>query len=217
MTPLWADEVASGQVIWPLRFRFQVLRLLPRDQWATRSVSLQGIVTSYQQGFQAISESQLKAILARIHEVFGGDTIDDFITGPTIAPSVQAMSSKPPASPGIAFHRDLQAWVAEIGKLQAFYAQTEYPVPLTDGTMNIDDVWKREAGGVPTMRSKSSFQGSSNEQSFGSRRHTISGTPAPASWFPKARSPASRKLPPVTVSIFPRAWASCPRRKSSSS
>jgi len=150
LKPLWPDELASGTVVWPLRFRFQVLKLLPRDQWATRAVSLEGTGAPCRKGFQVISEKQLKAILAKTQEVFGGSTIEDFVEGPTITPLPESARPQQPLSAGTTLHRNLQAYVAEIGKLQAFYTQTEYPVPLTDGTMNIDVVWKREAGGVPT-------------------------------------------------------------------
>ena len=48
-------------------------------------------------------------------------------------------------------HKELQNQIAEIGKLQFYYTEAEYPVELPGEKKNLDVVWKREIDGVPTF------------------------------------------------------------------
>lgn len=48
-------------------------------------------------------------------------------------------------------HKELQEAVAEIGKLQFYYTELEYPIELPGERKNLDVVWKREISGVPTF------------------------------------------------------------------
>ncbi len=45
----------------------------------------------------------------------------------------------------------MQQKIAEIGKLQFYHTQLEYPVELPNEDKNLDVVWKREIAGVPTF------------------------------------------------------------------
>ena len=48
-------------------------------------------------------------------------------------------------------HRELQDQIAEIGKLQFYHTELEYPIDLVGEKKNLDVVWKREIDGVPTF------------------------------------------------------------------
>jgi hypothetical protein len=51
----------------------------------------------------------------------------------------------------VSYHRRLKELVAEVGRLQRFHSQLEFPIPLEGRGRSLDVVWKRQARGVPTF------------------------------------------------------------------
>jgi len=57
-------------------------------------------------------------------------------------------------------HRNLQEAIAEIGKLQFYHTELEFPLELPGEDKNLDEVWKREITGVPTFAFEVELSGS---------------------------------------------------------
>ncbi|MBI2867545.1 MAG: hypothetical protein HYX97_04340 [Chloroflexi bacterium] len=54
--PLWPQEIETGQVLWPLRFEFDIEYALPREQWQKERAATDAIRTLARGGFQAIED-----------------------------------------------------------------------------------------------------------------------------------------------------------------
>ena len=122
--PLWPDEIARGKVIWPLRFEFNVEYCLPPDEWKTRMVTSDVLKLKAGRGFQL-----LKADLA--HQVVS-----------QILPVSEFEQAKRPLS----LHEELKQKLIEIGKLQGYIAEPEYPFDIG----KLDVVWRKVERSVPT-------------------------------------------------------------------
>ena len=140
--PLWPDEVTQHKVIWPLRFEFDVDFRLPRDRWASERVVSKELWP--RAGFQLLSEDLGVELVSSLGT--GGyapveeklPVVSD-ITGEYVG--VPEGEVKPLRS-----HDDIQEILVEIGKLQGYVAESEYPC---DGG-RLDVVWRRLERSVPT-------------------------------------------------------------------
>lgn len=141
---VWPQEQQKQQVIWPLRFRIQLLKLLPRELWEDKRININDFGLNWQRGFQRLTEEQAAILSARSEGLFGVE-LD---TGATIVGESNGPEEAPPvASP----HRKMQEIIAEIGKLQHYHTELEYPIELPGQSKNLDVVWKREVAGSPTF------------------------------------------------------------------
>lgn len=143
-TPLWPEELAKRQVIWPLRFRLEIVRILPVDRWTDYAVSIHDFGLFLQKGFQRLSRQQHQTLLQRFG-AWGKPTLGRFDSGATLWAPVSDSREEH----RISLHRDLQELIAETGRLQHYHSQTEFP--LGDGSEVLDVVWKREVTGAPTI------------------------------------------------------------------
>ncbi len=126
--PLWPPEVQSNSVIWPLRFEFEILDLVDTAAWRLARIKLQE-VSSYrlQSGFIEIPLD----LSAKLSTKFA-DTI--------LQEPAQAKS------PALTSHDDIQRVLVEIGSLQRFIAEKEYPMEKE----RLDVVWRKVIKSVPT-------------------------------------------------------------------
>ncbi len=79
--------------------------------------------------------------------------IGDFAKGATILRiplSFEDTGSKGEEDKFLQDHNEIQRLLAEAGKLQHFFSETEYKLPVADEDKRLDVVWKREFNGVPT-------------------------------------------------------------------
>lgn len=120
--PLWSEEVDKNEIIWPLRFEFNVDYCLPPDRWETDKV------TSELLRFRAgLSFRQLDASLAQeVVSKFKERHVEDL---------------EEPVS-----HKEVKQKLIEIGKLQNYIAEGEYPFELG----RLDVVWRKLERAVPT-------------------------------------------------------------------
>ncbi len=152
---VWYEELINNKVIWPLRFRIQPLKLLPNQRWINDKIEINDFGLNLQIGFQLLNDQQVNILIQRSKTVFGFNNLKELLTGPSIIPydkipqNGTALEIQEPKQ--INTHREIQNMIAEIGKLQAYYTQTEYPINLPDEKKNLDVVWKREINGVPTL------------------------------------------------------------------
>jgi hypothetical protein len=154
-TFIWAEEFAKKEVIWPLRFRIHALKILPNSLWRKNRIKINDFNLFWQSGFHALKHEYVIELENRSKMVFGIIDKNNIFSGSSIAESefvaeetekydVKIVQSNKP-------HRDLQEQIAEIGKLQYYYTEFEYPIELPKERKNIDVVWKREMSGVPTF------------------------------------------------------------------
>ena len=164
---IWADEQTAKKVIWPHRFRIQVLKVIDVNQWKTDKIDIRDFGLFWQNGFQPLSAEHTSKLMQRFQGTFGLATDTNVFTGATIASHGVARERQdpypvPPES-GVRSdltHRGLQEAIAEIGKLQFYHSQLEYPIELPGEERNLDAVWKREINGVPTFAFEVELSGS---------------------------------------------------------
>ncbi|MEM5861294.1 MAG: EVE domain-containing protein [Candidatus Aenigmatarchaeota archaeon] len=158
---VWEDELKRKEVIWPLRFRIQVLKVLPKDNWKTNAIKIDDLGIFLRRGFQQLTEEDSAEISKRVKEVLKVDEKNIF-SGPTLilpkeTQRVRIVREMPQKTYKLEVekldlsHKKLQEMLAEIGKLQSYYTQIEYPINLQSEKMNLDVVWLREIDGVPTI------------------------------------------------------------------
>ncbi|PIP16406.1 MAG: hypothetical protein COX46_02445 [bacterium (Candidatus Ratteibacteria) CG23_combo_of_CG06-09_8_20_14_all_48_7] len=158
VTLTWKEEWVKKQVVWPLRFRIQVLKVLSYARWKDECVRINDFNLFWQRGLHLLSDMQGMEIFKRTKTVFAVADKGELFTSTTIVPLPVMVQEQPPlylsASEGANrpfTHKTLQETIAEIGKLQSYFTELEYSVDLPGGNKNLDVVWKREVEGVPTF------------------------------------------------------------------
>jgi len=140
--PLWPDEIKQRKVIWPLRFEFDVDFRLPQGKWASERLVSKELRP--RAGFQPLSEDVGGRLVSSLGT--GGyvpmeeelSVVSD-VTGEYVgAPKGEV---KPLRS-----HDDIKEVLVQLGKLQGFVAEAEYPC---DGG-RLDVVWRKLDRSVPT-------------------------------------------------------------------
>jgi len=144
-TPLWPDEKRTGRVIWPLRFRLEIVKLLPEERWRTSAIGISDFKLFMQKGFQPLSSQQHDELLRRFRERFGFLSTETLHQGSTIV-SPELVYDRA-ANASLSLHEQLQELVAEVGRLQHYHSQMGFPTE----NGRIDVVWKREINGAPTI------------------------------------------------------------------
>ena len=140
--PLWPDEVEQHKVIWPLRFEFDVNFRLPRDKWTSERLVSKELWP--RAGFQPLSED------------VGGRLVSSLGTGGYVPveeelPVVSDVTGEYVGAPEeevkpLRSHDDIKEVLVQLGKLQGFVAESEYPC---DGG-RLDVVWRKLDRSVPT-------------------------------------------------------------------
>ncbi len=120
--PLWSQEIKENRVIWPLRIEFNVEYCLPSDKWETDQLTSK--LLRYKAGVS----------FGRIEDSFGQEIISKFKAS-------QGIQIEEPVT-----HREIKEKLIEVGKLQNFIAEDEYPFDLG----RLDVVWRRVERSVPT-------------------------------------------------------------------
>jgi len=152
---VWKEEFEKKEVIWPLRFRIHVLKVLPRRDWGKKRIKINDFNLFWQLGFQPLKPEYIIELSNRASKVFGIINKESVFFGPTITQPLLVKEKQAVYTPEekqvIISHRELQEQIAEIGKLQFYYTELEYPIELPNEKKNLDVVWKREISGVPTF------------------------------------------------------------------
>lgn len=141
-TPLWPDEIRKREVVWPLRFEFDITYCLPQSEWANKKVTSKELFP--RAGFQPISEKNAIKLITAFREEnpslinVVGTKISEPISTYIIEPQTQGSS--------IVTHNQAKKALVEIGSLQKFICQEEYPFDAG----KLDVVWRRVEKSVPT-------------------------------------------------------------------
>ncbi|MCJ7777019.1 MAG: EVE domain-containing protein [Sedimentisphaerales bacterium] len=134
--PLWPEEVARNEVLWPLRFEFDIEYCLPQSLWRIRKYTTQDLQLITRMVFQCFSVHEVDA--ARI--ALGIRPIQDTVHAKQLPPSSTTEER-------ILNHTDLKSYLSEIGRIQGYVTDKEYPL---NGTY-LDVVWRRVERSVPTF------------------------------------------------------------------
>ena len=120
--PLWPEEIAKGAVIWPLRFEITVGYCLPPDKWETEKITSEVLRFKAGLSFRKLEPQLGLEVISRFKE------------------NREEETDEPSA------HQELKHQLVEIGSLQNYIAEDEYPFDLG----RLDVVWRRVKQSVPT-------------------------------------------------------------------
>jgi len=136
--PLWPEEIKTKKVIWPYRFEFSIEFVLPKSEWKTKKVSLEGLKLSINAGLNPVKNlNDLKLLFKRMDEAW--DTkLFRLIEGFT-------EESKPKK---VNLHEEIKEKLMELGEIEGYIVEKEYR--LSDINERLDVIWKRMRYGNPT-------------------------------------------------------------------
>ena len=141
--PLWPQEMEEKRVIWPLRFELDVEKCLPYDEWTKSRITSEDLKKRTRSGFQLLNESIAKWLISQLQSI----QPIDYIQKLTEPDKVGVAESE---TPYISSHNEVKLKLVEIGKIQGFCADSEYPIKIGSQTSRLDAVWRRLAYSVPT-------------------------------------------------------------------
>ncbi|MEM3637972.1 MAG: hypothetical protein QXX17_00065 [Conexivisphaerales archaeon] len=121
--PLWPEETRKRKVIWPNRFEFDPIYLVPEEYWKEQAVKDDKLKVLARSGFQPLDTDIAEEIVNQF--------------GPQKGKGQVVEKGK---------HDQIIEKIVQIGKMQRFIADKEYPM---DGT-RLDVVWRRVEEGSPT-------------------------------------------------------------------
>jgi hypothetical protein len=115
--PLWDDEIREGRVKWPLRFEFDIDFILPQNTWNDEKISIPG-GGSFRQPLILKNWEDVKPLIQALNPNISMDSLNE-ISIPEMPVKAEIVSPK---------HEDIKNLLLEIGKLQAYVANAEYPM-----------------------------------------------------------------------------------------
>ncbi len=143
--PLWPDELKEHHVIWPLRLEFDIEFCLPLEKWASEKIALKGLWP--RSGFQLLDQNNGKLLVSGMGttQYVLKDIESSRISEPSIeyTGKIETIEKTEKVSDS---HDQIKETLIQIGKLQNYIAEAEYPFDLG----RIDVVWRRVTNSVPT-------------------------------------------------------------------
>lgn len=137
--PLWPDEIAAGKVLYPYRFEFRIDYALEQNRWKTDRIKIPLTIQEMRRGINLL----LDRTVDKLYEAFAQEFRHLIATPERIEPpSVDVVKGEP--SPR--HHAQLQETVFQIGRLNRFISEKEYPME----NERLDVVWRRVEKSVPT-------------------------------------------------------------------
>jgi len=133
--PLWPEEIRRKEVIWPLRFEFDVEYCLPPHLWSTHKYTAHDLQLITRMVFQCYPIEEVNA--ARV--ALGLTPVKEVVSVPLVELSTSSGA-------GVVTHNDVITDLAEIGRIQGYIPDKEYKIEST----RLDVVWRRVERSVPT-------------------------------------------------------------------
>jgi len=134
--PLWPEEIRKNEVIWPLRFEFDVEYCLPPSLWKSQSYTSQDLQLITRMVFQCYPIEEVNAAKVAL----GLKPVTEI----TRTVSDETVSTD---DVGKVNHDELKSNLCEIGRIQDYIADEEYRLEST----YLDVVWRRVERSVPTF------------------------------------------------------------------
>lgn len=140
--PLWPEEIERNEVIWPLRFDFNITSCLPLEEWKSRKLISESIWP--RAGFQFLSETIGQDLVSKLENTQYDTPLQKT---PVVSEGhIQFISKHDKSKTAIPSHDELQRKLVEIGSIQGYLTQKEYPFDIG----RLDVVWRRVLNSVPT-------------------------------------------------------------------
>lgn len=136
--PLWPDEVRVNRVIYPYRWEFEVVFILPKPEWRERKIVIRDLPIGIQAGLNPTrNKDAILELVSRMKQSWGIDVIEE--------PMSQFMEKTlKKETPNL--HEKIKNLLLDLGKLNGYVTDKEY---VLDG-QRVDVVWKRIEKGAPT-------------------------------------------------------------------
>lgn len=67
---IWNEELIKKEVIWPLRFRIQVLKLISKENWKNSSIKINDFNIVWQRVFQLLKDEHVIELIKRFEKGF---------------------------------------------------------------------------------------------------------------------------------------------------
>jgi len=148
-SPLWKEEVEKGEVIWELRFEFDVVMLLPLEYWHDAGVSGRDHGLPLMAGLSAVAPEKAMPALEELGNrlaVVSGEPEAEADEDLMLRDPRTAALEPVPAGDEPSLHDHTQELVYEIGRIQRLFPEKEYAFERT----RFDVVWRRIPRSVPT-------------------------------------------------------------------
>jgi len=143
-SPLWPAERARNEVIWPLRFEFDVLACLPPSAWEKGKVGKDELKSAVRSGFQTLAPNLAEQFMKELPVSVPTALVLSQPLG------LRAKFGRQPLAPIPVevgnLHDHTQNILAEIGRMQKYVADTEFPIE----SRRLDVVWRRVQRSVPS-------------------------------------------------------------------
>lgn len=138
--PLWPDEIRESKVIYPYRWQFQSIYVLPKSDWRTRRIPLGGEINiGYRAGLNPVRNKTSIALLNnKIKEQWKVEVIEE----PISEFLNEAIKKKMPNQ-----HEQAKELLISLGKINGFLVEDEYRM---DGK-RLDVIWKKIEKGSPAF------------------------------------------------------------------
>jgi hypothetical protein len=144
-SPLWPEERSRNEIIWPLRFEFDVMSCLPPAVWQDQRVSSEDLKGRVRSGLQEVEMHLAEELLRGLPATKPSDLVLAQPVGVRAHPPRLAHEIMPEPSGDL--HGRAQGLLVEIGKLQRYVADSEYPIE----NRRLDVVWRRVQRSVPSF------------------------------------------------------------------
>lgn len=142
-SPRWPEELDRNEVIWPLRFEFDVLSAIPPALWKERRIFREDLKIRARAGFQSlereIAEELMRALPGTLPQELTLPSPQTVLAAPAQVPSAGTVPSSDP-------HAHAQRLLVEIGRMQKFLAEPEFPLE----NRRLDVAWRRVQRSVPS-------------------------------------------------------------------
>lgn len=134
--PLWPDEIKRKEVIWPLRFEFDIEYCLSPSMWKSHRYTSHDLQMISRMVFQCYPIEEVDTARTALDLKPLIETTSDTLTAPNATTQLTEIS-----------HDEVKSYLIEIGRIQGYIADEEYPLDST----RLDIVWRRVERSVPTF------------------------------------------------------------------
>ena len=139
--PLWPDEIKKNEVIWPLRFEFDVKHVIQPDDWEEKRIENKALFP--RAGFQPLNPDLAQEIIKVLDPNYYSKS--ETVKLPIVADEPKKYETMPEKT-GVIAHDKIKKLLLQMGKLQKFIAEEEYVMEKE----KLDVVWRRVEKSVPT-------------------------------------------------------------------
>jgi hypothetical protein len=145
LSPLWPEERAKNEVIWPFRFEFDVISCFPPEVWQDQRIAMEELRSRARSGFQDLEPPLARKILAMMPSSRPDDLMPPLGSVYSAGDKLAALEEE--TTPKDDPHKKAQNQISEIGRLQKFVVETEVALE----NRRVDVVWRRVQRSAPSF------------------------------------------------------------------